>query len=1184
EVPLDLIGFASPINADQLLLSKSLQWGRIVIGANHRNLDFYFDIGQRNPITGTAQRRQFRYRLPIAQLTHILRIPVRDGHVYALPLQSPPICHRKLQNPVSTFSDNDLKWDSKDAWFRQTDITDNPRALASMPLTLHKPRAIIDIGRCTTILFNATKPQTAPKLAELLTLLGELNIVTQNAPGMEVVTAAPADAWRWLYPPQAEAPSAPSSSLSDLVSSSYNPLSFAVRYQLEVCLSHGYLSAYTIGEEFVRRLASLPERDATGRLEHVALNKMSLRDPMELFALEGAVGLRHSNVPKHCCRMRTARITPTTVYYNTPSVETSNRVVRYFMEHADRFLRVRFTDERLEGRLMSSYNNTMDEVFTRVKRTLKNGIQIGNRHYEFLAFGNSQFREHGAYFFAGVPNANVNASTIRAWMGELGSIRNVAKHAARLGQCFSTTLAVKGTPVQAVRIPDIDRNLFNFSDGVGRISPFLAQMIKAEFGIKPDSAPPPSVYQFRYGGCKGILTVCQEARGQEVHIRDSQHKFDAPQNGLEVIRYSQFSAAALNRQLIIVLSALGVSDSVFLQKLRLMLKQLENAMTDMNAALALLTKYVDPNEATLFLASLVSCGFQTTCEPFVTSLLKLWRSWQIKYLKEKAKIVIERGACLLGCLDETATLRGYFNATPSDDVTDEEKIAHLPEVFVQVSRHDTGRYEVVEGLCILARNPSLHPGDIRVVRAVDCPPLHHLKDVVVLPQTGDRDVASMCSGGDLDGDEYVIIWDPDLLPGKWFEEPMDYGAIKGEVLDRDVTVDDITSFFVTYMKNDHLPQIAHAHLALADFLDDGVYDARCKQLAELHSAAVDYNKTGIPAQMPRKLRPRRWPHFMEKRFKSADQTYHSRKILGQLYDAVDRVEFEPLAQGTFDGRILDSGIAVSGALLEKASQMKERYDLEMRRIMTQHQIETEFEVFSTFVLSHANLSNDFKFHEELGRISTNLRARFHDCCVELAGGKDHWSLAPLAVAMYRVTADEYAAHQQQSNGGMPVTVAGRAPFISFPWVLYATLCEIATGRLARSKRPASLQRSSLAAAAVPGDMPMPPALVTAPVTVTAIPDGHATDVMQPHDLQDARRAGDHDSWFTSDRATDRLPTIGDDATVSDATQRGTDTELSSKESSLSGVMPPSDDDEELLENVAAPQTTMSKLALLSGFA
>ncbi|KAK5700238.1 hypothetical protein LTS12_028438, partial [Elasticomyces elasticus] len=451
---------------------------------------------------------------------------------------------------------------------------------------------------------------------------------------------------------------------------------------------------------------------------------------MEIFDLKFVKGVTNAKIPSYCCYMRSARITPSTVYYSTPSVDISNRVIRYFIEYADRFLRVRFTDEKLLGRINSTSDNTMDEVFTRIKRTLANGIVIGDRHYEFLAFGNSQFREHGAYFFAPLPG--VTAANIRAWMGHFNDIKNVAKYAARLGQCFSTTRAVAGCPVQVLKITDVVHNGYTFSDGVGRISKFLAQMATSELKIKTLSGDIPSAFQFRLGGSKGMLTVSSQAQRQEVHIRDSQDKFPAVHNGLEVIRWSQFSLATLNRQLITVLSTLGVPDVVFHDKLRIMLKNLNEAMTNDAQAIYLLKKYVDPNRMTLVVSQIVLDGFRKSQEPFLTSMMRLWRAWHLKYLKEKAKIVVDQGASLLGCMDETGTLKGHCQkSVPSKGASYEDKLAALPEIFIQVSRPDNGgKHEVIEGVCILARNPSLHPGDIRVVKAVNVPELSHLRDVV----------------------------------------------------------------------------------------------------------------------------------------------------------------------------------------------------------------------------------------------------------------------------------------------------------------------------------------------------------------------------------------------------------------------------------------------------------------------
>jgi RNA-dependent RNA polymerase len=89
----------------------------------------------------------------------------------------------------------------------------------------------------------------------------------------------------------------------------------------------------------------------------------------------------------------------------------------------------------------------------------------------------------------------------------------------------------------------------------------------------------------------------------------------------------------------------------------------------------------------------------------------------------------------------------------------------------------------------------------------------------------------------------------------------------------------------------------------------------------LHSKAVDYVKTGEPAQMPKRLRPGKWPHFMEKRHKPKDAQYHSKKILGQLYDKVETVNFKPQYEEPFDKRILRA-YALDDALLKTVRQIK----------------------------------------------------------------------------------------------------------------------------------------------------------------------------------------------------------------------------------------------------------------------
>jgi RNA-dependent RNA polymerase len=135
-------------------------------------------------------------------------------------------------------------------------------------------------------------------------------------------------------------------------------LPFEVRYQLEVCISQGIMNVHNLTPEFLSCLADMAIKDQTAArhiLEYAVEQEKRIYDPMTIF--DDAEALAYSpksKIPYYCAYSRKATVTPTTLYFSSPTVETTNRVIRQFAEkYGDRFLRVQFTDEIFEVYIVS---------------------------------------------------------------------------------------------------------------------------------------------------------------------------------------------------------------------------------------------------------------------------------------------------------------------------------------------------------------------------------------------------------------------------------------------------------------------------------------------------------------------------------------------------------------------------------------------------------------------------------------------------------------------------------------------------------------------------------------------------------------------------------------------------------------------------------------------------------------
>lgn len=284
----------------------------------------------------------------------------------------------------------------------------------------------------------------------------------------------------------------------------------------------------------------------------------------------------------------------------------------------------------------------------------------------------------------------------------------------------------------------------------------------------------------------------------------------------------------LNRQLIKILEDLGIPNGIFEDLQASAIDELRSSVSSVANAAALLEKHDVglATQTTWLLRKLQSLGIALSDDIFFRDLLDAVVLIQLQELKFKTRIPVKNGATLYGIMDETGT---------------------LAEGEVYCAWIDKkGCLKRAIGTVAVARSPALHPGDIQTAKAVAVPsdsPLNDLHNCIVFSSLGVRDLPSQLAGGDLDGDLFHVIWDKGLMP-RSCQQPASYARDPPQDIGRQVTKSDISRFFVQFMEQDQLGRVATQHQVLADQQEERILDKDCIKLAELHSTAVDFSKTG----------------------------------------------------------------------------------------------------------------------------------------------------------------------------------------------------------------------------------------------------------------------------------------------------------------------------------------------------
>ncbi|CUS12437.1 unnamed protein product [Tuber aestivum] len=607
-------------------------------------------------------------------------------------------------------------------------------------------------------------------------------------------------------------------------------------------------------------------------------------------------------------------ITPAGCYFFGPLPEPQNRVLRKFPNHHEYFIRVTFCEEDGE-QLLFQHGVDQSPIYNNQFRFyLSEGITIAGRKYEFLGFSSSSLRTQSCWFMAPfhLDGETLNPQIVTSRLGDFSSITCPGRYAARVGQAFSDTYgSIDVRADHEVEIPDVERNGRTFSDGVGTISQQLLDRVWGESESLRKTRP--TVFQIRFAGAKGVVSLDTRLVGDKFCLRPSMIKFrGSSDRKIEICNSADWLPMYLNRPLIKVLEDIGVAESTFMTLQKDAIEELRQSTTSVAYAANFLKRQRIASTAIRLpwvIESLGNLGFNFRDDHFLEQAFELSLITSLRSLKHRARIPVKKGMTLVGVMDET----GYLQEG---------------QIYVTVQARDKKVSESIAGRVLITRSPVHHPGDVQMALAIGTnqlpsdSPLRALRNCVAFPQRGERDMPSMLSGGDLDGDLYNIIYDARFSLKKTYD-PAGYPRVPPKDLGRPVETSDIVDFFLEFMENNLLGMISTRHLITADKKVEGVHHPDCLKLAQLASTAVDFPKTGIKVSKsdfpkatlarPDFMAPgpriliKKGPEFVEEDAVPDDEDddedtpilyYESEKVLGKLYREIDETAFLREVQGT----------------------------------------------------------------------------------------------------------------------------------------------------------------------------------------------------------------------------------------------------------------------------------------------
>nr|POF24091.1 rna-dependent rna polymerase 1 [Quercus suber] len=321
------------------------------------------------------------------------------------------------------------------------------------------------------------------------------------------------------------------------------------------------------------------------------------------------------------------------------------------------------------------------------------------------------------------------------------------------------------------------------SDGCARISIAAMDRVKKALGLTHR----PTAVQGRIFGAKGVWYCADEelpnpvtpddlwidiTQSQVKVRRDINAETDEELRSLEVLKYThKLSTSYLYTGFMPIMVHRGVPQQTILDiagcHITATIEELMNALQDpsllhrwlhVNRDLVnkreremerwLANKSINDREERVL--KMLEHGLRPTENKFLGEEVAVTVQWLLDREVKNTKIPVFQSTSAIGIPDLSGSLNpGEIQVNFSEaiyDPTSDRSWSTLQDMDV-----------------LIARNPSQRDSDIQKVRAVRRRELSHLRDVIIFSTQGRRPLASKLSGGDYDGDTFVVYWDQKLV-------------------------------------------------------------------------------------------------------------------------------------------------------------------------------------------------------------------------------------------------------------------------------------------------------------------------------------------------------------------------------------------------------------------------------------